>query len=83
MSSEHSDKHLFWIWYVAGLIEMGAIILHATLSKTLSFEGTHFNERLNLLTLIILGEDVIILTKNITKIVEYTFMTHTADSWCK
>lgn len=83
VSSNVQDKRLFWLWYIGGLIEMGAIIMHATFSKTLSFEGTHFNERLNLLTLIILGEGVIILTKNISKIVEYTFIKHAASSWCK
>lgn len=83
ISNENQDHHLVWIWYIIGLVEMTAIILHATFSKTLSFEGTHFNERLNLLTLIILGEGVIILAKNITKIVEYTYVKEISRHWCK
>ena len=83
VAEEHQDHHLLVAWYVIGLIEMAAIIIHATFSKTLSFEGTHFNERLNLLTLIILGEGVIILAKNITKIVEYTYVKEISRHWCK
>lgn len=56
ISNNKQDQHLIIIWYTVGLLELLSIIAHATLSKTLSFEGTHFNERLNLLTLIILGE---------------------------
>lgn len=52
----HPDNHITLIWYIVGLMEMLSLIIHAMFSKTLSFEGTHFNERLNLLTLIILGE---------------------------
>ena len=81
--TEHQDHHLLVVWYAIGLIEMFAILIHATFSKTLSFEGTHFNERLNLLTLIILGEGVIILAKNITKIVEYTYVKEISRHWCK
>lgn len=81
--SKYQSHHLPVIWYVLGLIEMASIIVHATFSKTLSFEGTHFNERLNLLTLIILGEGVIILAKNITKIVEYTYVKEVSEHWCK
>ena len=53
---KHQDRHLIWVWYGVGLAEMLAVLVHATISKTLSFSGTHFNERLNLLTLIVLGE---------------------------
>lgn len=56
ISNNKQDQHLIIIWYTVGLLELLSIIAHATLSKTLSFEGTHFNERLNLLTLIVLGE---------------------------
>lgn len=54
--ASHRDRSLVTAWYVIGVGEMIAVLVHATISKTLSFSGTHFNERLNLLTLIILGE---------------------------
>ncbi|CAH0057568.1 unnamed protein product [Clonostachys solani] len=81
ISNNKQDQHLIIIWYTVGLLELLSIIAHATLSKTLSFEGTHFNERLNLLTLIILGEGVILLTKNVSKIVKYTYLKGLADYW--
>jgi low temperature requirement protein LtrA len=56
ISATSNNRHVIVVWYVVGLLELLGGILHATLSKTLSFEGTHFNERLNLLTLIVLGE---------------------------
>lgn len=83
ISSNNLERELFFIWDALGLMEMGAVILHSTFSKTLSFEGTHFNERLSLLTLIILGEGIIILTKNISKIVEYSFIKLPVYDWCK
>ncbi|KAH7157320.1 bacterial low temperature requirement A protein-domain-containing protein [Dactylonectria estremocensis] len=81
MSTVMPQKQLFTAWYVIAVIEMVALMVHATFTKTLSFEGTHLNERLNLLTLIILGEGVIILAKNITKIVEYTYLKDASASW--
>jgi low temperature requirement protein LtrA len=81
--TKHRDNHLLLIWYILGFFEMAAILIHATFSKTLSFEGTHFNERLNLLTLIILGEGVIILAGNIGKIVEYTYVQEISRHWCE
>ncbi|KAF7557544.1 hypothetical protein G7Z17_g553 [Cylindrodendrum hubeiense] len=81
LSTRLPRKVLFIVWYAVAVGEMVGVILHATISKTLSFEGTHFNERLNLLTLIILGEGVIILAKNITKIVEYTYLKDATASW--
>ncbi|KAK7216422.1 hypothetical protein V2G26_004425 [Clonostachys chloroleuca] len=81
VSNKKEDQQLLYVWYGIGLMELLSIIVHATLSKTLSFEGTHFNERLNLLTLIIIGEGVIILLKNVTKIVEYTYLKGISTSW--
>ncbi|KAH7305207.1 bacterial low temperature requirement A protein-domain-containing protein [Stachybotrys elegans] len=79
--ANYSDHRLYIIWYVVGMLEMAALVIHATFSETLTFAGTHFNERLSLLTLIILGEGVIILAKNVGKIVEYTFVKEVVDGW--
>lgn len=83
VSSKSWSRELFWVWVGISLLEMCAVILHSTLSRALSFEGTHFNERLSLLTLIVLGEGIIILTKNVSKIVEYTLVKLPVDDWCK
>ncbi|KAK7216076.1 hypothetical protein V2G26_004079 [Clonostachys chloroleuca] len=81
ISDTSNNRHVIVVWYVVGLLELLGGILHATLSKTLSFEGTHFNERLNLLTLIVLGEGIIILAKNAAKIVEYTYLKGISTYW--
>jgi low temperature requirement protein LtrA len=60
VATEDSSSVFYAIWYAVGIIEMIVLIVHASLSKTLTFEGTHFNERLNLLTLIILGEGMLL-----------------------
>lgn len=44
------------MWYITGIVEMALHLILSNLSPVLSFKGTHFGERLNLLTLIILGE---------------------------
>ena len=44
------------MWYITGVTEMALHLSLSNLSSVLSFKGTHFGERLNLLTLIILGE---------------------------
>lgn len=56
LSNTRKHQRYIIVWYTVGLLELLSVIIHATLSKTLSFEGTHFNERLELLTLIVLGE---------------------------
>lgn len=57
----HNPKsNVFTFWYYAALAELVIHSLHARLSSTLSFLGTHLTERLNLLTLIILGEGMLI-----------------------
>ncbi|KAH7327756.1 bacterial low temperature requirement A protein-domain-containing protein [Stachybotrys elegans] len=81
VSFEFRDTYLLGIWYGVGLVEMVALVCQATWSRTLSFEGTHFNERLNLLTLIVLGEGVIILSKSVSTIVEYTYMVDITTMW--
>ena len=51
-----SDSKAYIAWYLVGL---GEIIIELGISlvfKALSFSGTHLCERLNLLTIIILGE---------------------------
>ena len=55
-TTRNPKSNVFTFWYYAALTELAIHIVHARLSETLSFLGTHLTERLNLLTLIILGE---------------------------
>ncbi|KAJ4186584.1 hypothetical protein NW767_012549 [Fusarium falciforme] len=76
-----SDAKIDYLWWAVAVGELAALMVHATLSKTLSFSGTHLTERLNLLTLIVIGEGIIILAKTITKIVQYTYLKDPTTSW--
>jgi low temperature requirement protein LtrA len=50
------NSRVYIMWYSTGVIEMALHLAFSQMSKVLSFIGTHFGERMNLLTLIILGE---------------------------
>ncbi|KAI8716194.1 hypothetical protein NCS52_00912500 [Fusarium sp. LHS14.1] len=76
-----SKAEIDYLWWAVALAELAAIMAHATFSKTVSFSGTHLTERLNLLTLIVIGEGIIILAKTITKIVQYTYLKDPTTSW--
>ena len=55
-TTRNPKSNVFTFWYYAAIVELAIHIIHARFSMTLSFLGTHLTERLNLLTLIILGE---------------------------
>ncbi|KAK7940990.1 uncharacterized protein PG986_013377 [Apiospora aurea] len=69
-------------WYVIGVVEMALHLICSQFSPVLTFIGSHFGERLNLLTLIVMGEGVIILAKNITLVVKDTYLKdNTVKVW--
>ncbi|OGE50093.1 hypothetical protein PENARI_c018G07872 [Penicillium arizonense] len=66
-------------WYVVAVIEVGVNLALAAQWKAMSFEKTHLVERLTCLTLIILGEGIIGLTKTIVKIETFDLKFTAAD----
>ncbi|KAI9893742.1 MAG: hypothetical protein M1814_005958 [Vezdaea aestivalis] len=52
-------------WYVIMGVETASTVAIARIYKVASFRGTHLAERLSLLTLIIIGEGIIVLMKTI------------------
>lgn len=50
------SSRVFLVWYIGGVVEMSLHLSLSQLSHVLTFLGTHLGERLNLLTLVILGE---------------------------
>lgn len=61
-------------WYIIAISET---ILTVTVSCTwriISFKGTHMVQRMSLLTLIILGEGIIVICKSISKIVKNEYL---------
>ncbi|KAI6080954.1 hypothetical protein F4821DRAFT_250381 [Hypoxylon rubiginosum] len=68
------SSRVFLVWYIGGVVEIALHLSFSQLSHVLTFLGTHLGERLNLLTLVILGEGCIILAKSITLVVKDTFV---------
>ena len=67
------------MWYVVAVVEIGINITVSSMWKVVSFKGTHLVQRMSLLTLIILGEGIIVIVKSIATIVKqegaYTYAT--------
>ena len=59
-------------WYIAAIFEASAIIGTSSVWRVVSFKKTHLVERMGLLTLIILGEGIIVMLKAINAIVKGT-----------
>ncbi|KAK6079917.1 hypothetical protein SCUP515_03758 [Seiridium cupressi] len=76
--TEGKNSRVYVIWYVVGVTEMALHLGFSQLSEVLTFVGTHMGERLNLLTLIVLGEGAIILAKNVTLVVKDTYVKDTS-----
>lgn len=59
---------LAMVWWVTLPIEAVAVVTISSIWRMLSFKQTHLNERLSLLTLIIIGEGVIGVSKTVGKL---------------
>lgn len=62
-------------WYATAVVEALAVFITSSRWRSVSFKRTHLHERVGLLTLIILGEGVIVLTKSmnyVTKAQNYS-----------
>lgn len=55
-SNIYGNGAIFTMWWIVALFEMFVILAHSAVSETMTFEGTHIAERINLLTLIVIGE---------------------------
>ncbi|KAI9719986.1 MAG: hypothetical protein M1812_003111 [Candelaria pacifica] len=63
----HPD--IYYIWYIAFVIEAIAVVGISMRWRLLSFKHTHLTKRMGILTLIILGEGIIGVTKTVNKVV--------------
>jgi low temperature requirement protein LtrA len=59
-------------------IEAIAVVAVSSLWRVLSFKHTHLVERVGLLTLIIMGEGIIGMTKSVTYVAKYAAYTSSA-----
>ncbi|KAH9903928.1 hypothetical protein F4778DRAFT_733253 [Xylariomycetidae sp. FL2044] len=73
---------IYLVWYIGSGFEFAIhLIFSRRLSETLTFIGTHLGERMNLLTLVILGEGCIVLAKSVTLLVEDTYLKDNTTTW--
>jgi low temperature requirement protein LtrA len=71
------NSRVFVTWYVAAGLEVVLTFLLVNLFSVLSFMRTHLMKRLNLLTVIFLGDAIIVMCQNIVTIVK------NPDAWSK
>ncbi|KAF2710728.1 hypothetical protein K504DRAFT_376108, partial [Pleomassaria siparia CBS 279.74] len=64
------QSNVYIAWYVVGILETLFTIGVSTIWRVISFKGTHMVQRMSLLTLIILGEGIMVICKAISKIVK-------------
>jgi low temperature requirement protein LtrA len=67
-----TSKSIFAIWWIVTLCEAIIIVAVSCKWRTLSFKATHLAERMGLLTLIVIGEGAIGVTKTVSKIIGET-----------
>ncbi|KAH6691152.1 bacterial low temperature requirement A protein-domain-containing protein [Leptodontidium sp. MPI-SDFR-AT-0119] len=63
---------IYYVWYIILAVEFGLIIGLSTIWRQLSFKKTHLMERMGLLTLMVIGEGAIGVTKTIAKVMGKT-----------
>jgi hypothetical protein len=79
---EGKNSKVYVVWFVVGVVELKLHLILSQLSEVLTFLGTHLGERMNLLTLIIVGEGAILLAKNVTLLVKDTYLKdHALGIW--
>jgi low temperature requirement protein LtrA len=67
-------SNVYIAWYVIALCETLTTVAVSCRFLVISFKGTHMVQRMSLLTLIILGEGIIVVCKSISKIVKNEFL---------
>ena len=59
---------LYAVWYIMVLVEVVAVVVSSSIWKVVSFKRTHLVERMGLLSLIILGEGIIVMLKAVNTV---------------
>lgn len=67
-ASSGSRWTIYYVWYIVLFGESAAVIGISSFWRTLSFKKTHIVERMGLLTLIVIGEGAIGVTKTVGKL---------------
>lgn len=67
-------SNVYISWYVIAISETILTVTVSCVWRIISFKGTHMVQRMGLLTLIILGEGIIVVCKSISKIVKNEYL---------
>ena len=71
------NSRVYIAWYIIAVLETALSVGFSLVWDVLSFKGTHLVNRMSLLTLIIIGEGIIVVCTNVTTIVK------NPNSWSK
>lgn len=63
-------SNVYIAWYIIGVCETALTVAVSCHWRIISFKGTHMVQRMSLLTLIILGEGIIVICKSISKVIK-------------
>jgi low temperature requirement protein LtrA len=66
--------NVYIAWYIIAVCETILTVSVSCIWRVISFKGTHMVQRMSLLTLIILGEGIIVVCKSISKIVKVNYL---------
>ena len=67
---KRGNSQVFYTWYALAAIEVALTVGLSVYYRLLTFEGTHLIQRMSLLTLIIFGEGIAVVSKGITEVVD-------------
>ncbi|KAJ4369717.1 hypothetical protein N0V83_005480 [Neocucurbitaria cava] len=73
-SAVMQPSSVYIAWYIIGLSETVLTVAVSCVWRVVSFKGTHMVQRMSLLTLIILGEGIIVICKSISRIVKNDYL---------
>lgn len=67
-AEEQTHRSVYIVWYIVMVIEAVVVILISSYWRMLSFKKTHLMERMSLLTIIVIGEGAIGVTKTVSRL---------------
>ena len=67
-TEEQTHRLVYLVWYVVMVLEAVAVVTISCAWRMLSFKKTHLMERMSLLTIIVIGEGAIGVTKTVSRL---------------
>lgn len=77
----HGNSSVYYAWYVLAAVEVVLTFGLAAIFPVLSFTGTHLMKRMSTMTVLFLGDGVVIVAQNIVTIVKSPDSWGTSDSF--